>query len=219
MAYIYVIENDINNKKYVGKTNFSLKKRFNEHIKDSTKRRVEKRPLYNAMNKYGTEHFHIKLIEEVDPMIASEKEQYWIDFYDTYKNGYNATKGGDGKSYLDYKKILELFDNTSLSQKEIAEEIGCCIDSVANIVSQYRENVNWQQRYSQSRDISETHQLHSGLVVKCVETDEIFSSATSAANWLIKNQKIKSQAYGRNKIPMACRGERKTVGGFHWVFV
>lgn len=32
MAFIYVITNDVNGKQYVGKTNFSLERRFREHI-------------------------------------------------------------------------------------------------------------------------------------------------------------------------------------------
>lgn len=37
MAFIYVITNDVNGKQYVGKTNFSLERRFREHISDSKK--------------------------------------------------------------------------------------------------------------------------------------------------------------------------------------
>ena len=53
MAFIYIITNDVNGKQYVGKTNRNIDKRFREHISDSKKKRCEKRPLYNAMNKYG----------------------------------------------------------------------------------------------------------------------------------------------------------------------
>ena len=42
MPYIYQIVNDINDKVYVGKTNFSLEKRFKEHCKDVFKRDFEK---------------------------------------------------------------------------------------------------------------------------------------------------------------------------------
>ena len=35
MAYIYQITNDINNKIYVGKTEFSIEKRFKEHCSDA----------------------------------------------------------------------------------------------------------------------------------------------------------------------------------------
>ena len=74
MAYIYQIINDINKKIYVGKTEFSIEKRFKEHCKDAFSERNEKRPLYLAMQKYGVEHFHIELIEETD--ILEEREIY-----------------------------------------------------------------------------------------------------------------------------------------------
>ncbi len=53
MAYIYIIENDINDKKYIGKTTFSIEKRWAEHCRDCKREHLEKRPLYRAMNKYG----------------------------------------------------------------------------------------------------------------------------------------------------------------------
>ena len=107
MPYIYQIVNDINDKVYVGKTNFSLEKRFKEHCKDAFNRKYEKRPLYSAMRKYGVEHFHIELLEETDN--PEEREKYWIEQKHSYENGYNATKGGDGKSYLDYDLIVNLY--------------------------------------------------------------------------------------------------------------
>lgn len=105
MGFIYKITNDINSKIYVGKTELpDPVQRWKEHLKDYDKERCEKRPLYDAMNKYGTEHFHFEVIEETDNTI--ERERYWINKLRTYVgfkdcNGYNATLGGDGKSYLD----------------------------------------------------------------------------------------------------------------------
>ena len=72
MAYIYKIINDMNQKIYVGKTEFSIEKRFKEHCADVFKERNEKRPLYSAMRKYGIEHFHIELIEET---VIQKKEK------------------------------------------------------------------------------------------------------------------------------------------------
>ena len=100
MAYIYQIQNDINGKIYVGKTEFSIEKRFKEHCRDYKKEHCEKRPLYAAMRKYGIEHFHISLLEETDD--PEEREKYWIEKLDSFKNGYNATTGGDGKKYIDF---------------------------------------------------------------------------------------------------------------------
>ena len=100
MAYIYQITNDVNGKIYIGKTEFSIEKRFKEHCKDAFRPRNEKRPLYTAMRKYGINHFHIELLEETEN--PEEREKFWIEEKRSFKNGYNATLGGDGKKYIDY---------------------------------------------------------------------------------------------------------------------
>lgn len=67
MAFIYVITNQINNKQYVGKTErSSIEERWKEHLKDIHRRKFEKRSLYDAMNKYGTENFSIRQLETKD---------------------------------------------------------------------------------------------------------------------------------------------------------
>lgn len=117
MAYIYKIINDINNKIYIGKTNFSIEQRWKEHCKDRKRRNYEKRPLYSAMNKYGIEHFHIEMLEKCSIEQASEREIFWIEYYGSFKNGYNATVGGDGKAYLDYNLIYQTYMYTKIWKK------------------------------------------------------------------------------------------------------
>lgn len=108
-GYIYLVENKINDKKYVGKTYGTIEKRWNEHIKDSKRNNKQHRPLYRAIRKYGVENFFISELEYVDN--CEEREIYWINFYDCYKNGYNATLGGDGKTYFEHsdKDIIEKY--------------------------------------------------------------------------------------------------------------
>ena len=119
MAYIYKIENDINGKVYIGKTEFSIERRFKEHCKEAFREGREQRPLYAAIRKYGEEHFHISLIEETDT--PEEREVYWIEKFRSFKNGYNATVGGDGRKYLDYDLII----STYLSTKNQRKTAGC----------------------------------------------------------------------------------------------
>lgn len=216
MAYIYKITNDINDKIYIGKTEFSIEKRFREHCSDSTRRRTEQRPLYCAMNKYGIEHFHIELIEETDK--PEEREIYWIEQFNSYHNGYNATLGGDGKTLIDYKKVLNLFDTTSLSQKEIAEQCNCSKDSVKNIVSIYRDNVDWSKRYMSTCEPEKRNLLNSPMAVRCVETQQEFASCTQAGRWLQEIGAIKSPQYGKNRIASIINGKIKQnkVGGYTW---
>lgn len=217
MAYIYVIKNDINDKVYVGKTNLEIKQRFKQHIQDCTRRCEEKRPLYRAMLKYGTGHFSVYELEKVTSEEASEREQYWINYFDSYHNGYNATLGGDGKCYLDYQEILRLCDETLLSQEEIAKKCNCCTDSVRNITRQYRPNINWHTRLVEWQ-ISQGNMAFASTPVRCVETQELFISCTEAGKWLVEQGKIKSVKSGKNHISDVCQGNRKTVGGYHWEY-
>ena len=133
MGYIYLITNQINNKKYVGKTTKSIKERWEEHLKDSKKEKCEIRPLYRAIRKYGIENFTIEEIEKCNIISLSEKEQYWIKYYNTYEDGYNATLGGDGSILLDYDEIIKVYLTTH-NASEVARVLGCCKDSVYKIL-------------------------------------------------------------------------------------
>ena len=131
MAYIYQIINDINDKVYIGKTQRSLEERFQEHCKDAYKERIEKRPLYDAIQKYGVEHFHIELLEETTK--PEEREIFWIKEKQSYENGYNATLGGDGKRRYDYKELSQAYQELGTIQA-VVDEYNCCHKTVKKAI-------------------------------------------------------------------------------------
>ena len=92
---IYKITNSINDKIYIGQTTTSLEKRFRGHLGDM-EREVNNK-FYNAMKKHGAENFYIEPIEiGINSLESlSEREVFWIRYYDTYNNGYNSTEGGE----------------------------------------------------------------------------------------------------------------------------
>ena len=203
MAYIYQIQNDINGKIYVGKTEFSIEKRFKEHCRDYKKEHCEKRPLYAAMRKYGIEHFHISLLEETDD--PEEREKYWIEKLCSFKKGYNATKGGDGKRYLDYDLIISTYLATK-NQKETAKLNNTTQDMVSKIIKEYIPD--------KVLSGAEINTVLFGRKVakidpKTLEVLDVYSSVGEAE----RANNIKKH------IGSVCSGKRKTAGGFYWKYI
>lgn len=94
MAFIYKIENKTNGKIYIGKTERDIETRWGEHTRHA--KTLPHIPLYRAINKYGETNFIVSCIEECSSESVNEREQYWINFFDSYNKGYNCTLGGDG---------------------------------------------------------------------------------------------------------------------------
>ena len=206
MAYIYKIVNDINSKIYIGQTSLSIEQRFKTHCSDRTKRGFEKRPLYDAMNKYGIEHFHIELIEETDE--PNEREVYWISFYDSYHNGYNATKGGEGTKILDYEAIKTFYLKTK-SVKETAKEFNSDKGHISSILKSLgisQEEIQTNGRKSIEKRVEQYDK--SG---KYIQTFESVSEAGKSI-WDGKSD-FKGM---KSHISQTCRGKRKTAYGYIW---
>lgn len=96
---IYKITNLINQKCYIGKSS-NIEKRFSYHKTNYTNPKEWNKTLYKAIRKYQLENFSFEIIEfiELDEYNnqGNTREKYWIQFYNSFNNGYNETKGGDG---------------------------------------------------------------------------------------------------------------------------
>ncbi len=98
-SYIYVIENLINGKAYVGKANNVLRRWKNHQgaaYKDIPQPQTA---LYRAMRKYGIENFQIHTVDEHEDenYVLSILEPEWINYLRVMKVFlYNLTEGGDG---------------------------------------------------------------------------------------------------------------------------
>lgn len=115
---VYLIENKVNGNKYVGQTVMPLNKRWLAHIQES--KTFSERPLYRAINKYGLDNFNIKVLEETTEDKLSEREIYWIEHFNSYNRGYNATTGGESNKNIreDVRdKISESMSNVSRSEE------------------------------------------------------------------------------------------------------
>jgi group I intron endonuclease len=81
-------------KLYIGITGVPLENRIKNHVYNSTRKDNK---LSRAIKKYGIENFEWVILEEnLTQENAIRKEMHYIQLYDTYVNGYNSTKGGEG---------------------------------------------------------------------------------------------------------------------------
>lgn len=208
MAYIYKITNDINQKIYIGKTTRSIQERWREHCKNAYNPTIENRPLYRAILKYGLDHFHIEEVEETDN--PEEREKYWIEYYGSFKNGYNATSGGDGRSYIDYDLVVATYRELQ-SIIETAKKLNIDKSSVQRILKERKEPTLTQKEATQKATGKIINQY--SLSYEYIQS---FPSAKAAAESL---GKVTATSKGATShISDVCRGKRKTAYGYIWQF-
>lgn len=213
MGYIYCITNLINKKKYVGKTTYSITKRFQEHCRDSKKERCERRPLYDAMNKYGIENFVVKELIECPNDELDSYEKMYIEKLQTYgHNGYNATKGGDGSILFDYDKIIKTYALGG-TMTECASKMHCSVDTVKKVLTINNIPIRHNRRGCCSNPKKVKQYSLEGVFIKEWE------SITLAAHWLVDNGYAKTYNSGvKQKIRLCMRGKNKTAYKFIWKF-
>ena len=211
MAYIYQITNDINGKIYIGKTEFSIEKRWKEHCNDAYRESKEKRPLYAAMRKYGIEHFHIELIEETNN--PEEKEVYWIEQKQSFKYGYNATIGGDGRRYLDYDLIVATY-NQLQHLSNTATVLGIDESTVRKVLTANNIPIKTSQEILKEKCSVPVHMLD--LDGNYIQT---FASSHEAARYMVENGLTGCKhSTIRQHISEVCKGRRKTAAKFKWKY-
>lgn len=214
MAYIYKITNLTNGKSYIGKTLSTIEERWKEHCRDSRRERCEKRPLYSAMNKYGIESFKIEQIEECHDDVVNEREVYWIEYFGTFKSGYNATVGGDGKHYLDYDLICETYKQVK-NMTKTAELCNCHTDSVKKILKERDIPMLSSQEIAKNQQSKMINQY--SLNGEYIKT---FPSVSDAARYIQSLAPEKRTEIGgiKQHISQVARGKRKTAYKFIWKF-
>ena len=90
------------NKSYIGFTEKTIDHRLNQHKNDVNRFDFD---LHRALRKYPIEDWTVEILEECETRQEMEdRERFYIEKFDTYRNGYNMTLGGDG---MDSKSASE----------------------------------------------------------------------------------------------------------------
>lgn len=163
---IYKITNKVNGKSYIGQTRYTLEFRWKQHL-----HKRDNAYFHNAIHKYGEDNFQLEILEECDIELLNSREIYYIAKYNTFKEGYNLTIGGDGNRRLllddKYDEIKELY-LSGFSSNKIATLFRVDKSSIVNILTQLgvkirrnNLNINYQELLELAEDYRIGHSLKS----------------------------------------------------------
>lgn len=164
-GFVYKITNTQNTHSYIGKTN-SITRRWKEHKSGRGGTSI----LSCAIRKYGIDKFNFEVIREISccslyslNKTLSVLETYYINHYNTHRNGYNATIGGEGVIYLDktiYKKNAE----KRVGIKRSIEAILATATKISKPVLQYSLDGNFIQEHPR---ISTVENMNVAQLIAC----------------------------------------------------
>lgn len=202
---IYVIENTLNGKKYVGQTTRTLDERMKEHFRHSNT------PIDKEIKKVGKDNFDYYVIDEAHSIEELYNlEQHYIKELDTMNNGYNCCYGG--KTTKGYKHL----ESSKKAMSDAKKELNIC--GVNNPFFGKKHTQKTKEKMSEAwknREMSEEWKQklkdnHPKRKVLNITTGETFDSIKQAAE--VYNLKA-------THISRVCRGKRKTTGGFAWKYI
>ena len=213
MGKIYKVTNNINKKIYIGQTIQDENIRWNHHIREALNGSNTK--FHRALRKYGKDGFIWEVIEEVDNDKLNEREIYWISYYNSYKQGYNSTTGGDLPPRNDikiicletnivYSSCAEAGRQTNINKAHIAE----CVRGEKSRVS--AGGYHWMslEDYNKFGPIfKQTENELNSKSVKCIETGIVYNSILEAS---------KATGVSRQTIHRCCEGITKNPKKYHW---
>jgi group I intron endonuclease len=237
MGYIYIVENKINGKKYIGQSlQQDINKRWKQH-KTSKKTSIGQ-VLFNAYQKHGIDNFKFKILCVCFDDDTNKYEIEYIKKYNTlYPNGYNLLIGGNNKKHNEYtinilKQKLsgknhpnygknfstERRINMSIARtKELNPNYGKKLsDEQKNKISNTMLSFNKDKRELINDKIKETLKLK---IKNCKKVSQY-----DLNNNFIKEYNSISEAsqilnISRSSIQRCCDGKYKTAKEFIWKYV
>ena len=220
---VYVIENMLDNKKYVGITSLGALKRFEQHVYDASK--GSNYLLHKAIRKHGLSVFKLTIIEVCDTWKhACDAEIRVIAELKTHgPNGYNLTDGGDGVIGHKHSEETKNLIRTALQGKFVSNETRKKIGDKhrGKILSdETRKKISIKQKgktsfYCRTQEIRtkiSKNQPHKRCVEQFTKAGELIAVYES----LHAAGRATNLAY--QNIHHCCKGRILSTGGYRWRF-
>ena len=194
LGRIYIITNSINDKVYIGQTIQTLENRFKEHCRRGCTKAESNMHIKRAIFKYGKENFNIKELETCKVELLNEREIYYIDLYNSYKEGYNSTLGGNQFNIAlkleEYSEDIINLYKLGFSLRNIAKEYNVDKATIKHIL----EINNIKIRNTRTYKLSQEDRL------KIVEDSKILSRKEIMNKWNISRSYLSQLLNGKRRI-------------------
>ncbi len=222
---IYQIKNIITDKVYIGSA-ININLRWKEHLNDLKGNKHHSIKLQRSFNIHGIDNFMFEVIEPCDIIILIEREQFFIDMFDSYNNGYNCIPTAGSrlgsiqseetkekirqklKGRVSPRKGVEVTDETKIKMSN--SKLGVSISEEAKVNMSKSKLGNKNPFYGkkvkeENKQYKKINQLSKdGVLIK------EWPSITECANFF--NIDI-------NSISKVLHGKRKTTAGFKFEIV
>lgn len=213
---IYKIENLINGKVYIGQS-IEIEKRWQKHLNAKDDFLIHK-----ALRKYGKKNFSFTILEECSLTDLDEKENFWINQYQSLiPLGYNMIQGGSngmglskgipviqydlsGNFIREYDSANQASAITNIDHWSIC---ACCR-------GEYTHSGKYQWRYKgSSLPITQLNIRTNFTVLQMdIKTNEILAEFPSLS------AATKATGIASSTICNVCKGKGKTAGGYKWKY-
>lgn len=228
---VYCIRNRVNEKLYVGKTKRSLRSRMRGHLEGSKNLDKKSQPLSHAIAKHGIDQFEVTVVHQgtTDQEIKDIEEKLIAEWNTLIHNnrGYNVRKndtyGGipkpieqydlrTGETIREYKSYSDAYNTSGINN--ISQ---CCNGKLKNA-----GGFGW--RFKTSSDTNrgkwslEKRDRMSQRMLIDNPNDHAVEQLDMDGNFIQAFTSIKKAHDATNvaNISSACRGIRKSAGGFKW---
>ena len=210
---IYVIENTITKKVYVGKS-INIYIRIKQHVTQlNTKHKSENRYLINAWHKYGRDNFIYRVLEYINndnrkelDLILKEKELYWMKELNSLDKefGYNLRYDSEGGMIASEETKLKISEANIKRYKNESERI--------------KQSETMKQLHSNHPEIYEASKeklAYANRKYRIAKCDKITGEIIKIYE-IIKYIHIDNPEYYLQAIKGCCQGTKNSYLGFRW---
>lgn len=226
---IYKVTNLKTKEAYIGQS-IDIYQRWIDYRSSTVKTDGGQHEITKDIMSIGLDYFKFEIIEKCEKEKLDEREKYWIEYYDTYNNGYNRNSGGYyNKSEVVSDQCVEVFSYNldgefvekfnSISQAKRAlglisgGDISRCI--AYNDSNHKSGNRMWRTKFYEKIEPYTKQKSKNSKSVFCYDSNTRmflaeYESATAAEKELVGKR--------TGKISLVATGSRKSYLGLIWTY-